>query len=72
MKCIQCEHIDGQASKEHTKVGFAKCKKQTLSGVFESLDYERECGMFQAVSADELETRVKWVAGLRSKQKGKS
>ncbi|PUA19600.1 hypothetical protein C7W93_07080 [Glaciimonas sp. PCH181] len=61
MKCLHCAHIDMKASAQHTKVGMAPCKTQKLSGVFESLMFERNCSKYERAEEKIVLARVKWV-----------
>ena len=61
VKCLHCAHIDLKASEKHTKAGVAPCKKQKLSGVFESLMFERDCKKYEEADGMIVQARVKWV-----------
>jgi hypothetical protein len=60
MKCINCINCDIEKYPGPAGVGFSRCKKETQSGVFESLTKDRECNKYQREPQAEIMKRIAW------------
>jgi hypothetical protein len=60
MICLDCAHLDLKRHPAHAKLGMGQCKVQMLSGVFQTITYERTCERYIAVPAGMAEARHAW------------
>jgi hypothetical protein len=67
MTCLECAYLDLQRFREHARVGLGRCNLETLPGVFESWQVERNCGSFSTALADITEKRIEWAEKLKTK-----
>lgn len=58
-RCIQCERLDLQGSRQMAKLGMGHCPNDPAS-VFVSVTFNRVCKSFQPAPADTVAKREEW------------
>lgn len=66
MNCLSCSSLDLRKHPKHAVVGYGRCSHETMTGVFESITYERKCDKFTATSEETRQKRVSWWVGINN------
>jgi hypothetical protein len=64
-KCLTCGNLDLQRYPSHARVGFGRCKLETLPGVFVSIYHQ--CGRHAEADKGVVEKRMEWAVKFERK-----
>lgn len=63
VQCINCANLDLQTFREHSKVGYGRCKFHA-GGQFVSITYLRPGSRFKQAETEVIEARYVWARKL--------